>query len=146
MSGWTQAFIYFFVVVVLHGVFCRVSRGPNAVIKFFIIGGIAGLALLRAGAAAVLSYAFLCECHLFFFTFVRSSVSVSLLLMLGQKPMSASEIDDFYSHASMVQDRVRKLLNEGFLRGAEPNYALTLKGKLLVLLFRCFQAFFRHVS
>ena len=154
MTWFWQALAYFLAAVAGHAVYSRLRFGGNSVLKFFLSGGLAGLELMRRQAweggvapeslAAVLCYAFLCELYLFCFTFVRSSVSMSILFALRQQELSEAEIDRLYSDASMVERRTQKLVREGCLSRGRSGYVLTAKGRIVVFFFRKLQAFFRH--
>ncbi|GEM_PF-4160885 len=144
--------VYFMISVWLYVILSRWMTG-NGVLKFVFCGTIAGLGLmLHQGLSgdlvnlvpSVLLYAFICELFIFFIAFVRSSVSVSLLLLLKDRPQSQREIDRLYADEAMVNERIRKLEMTDFLEKAADSRKLTAKGRALLSGFRMFRRFFRH--
>lgn len=154
MSWLWQAAAFFLIAVLGHALTCRWGTRGSSVPKFILNGCLIGLVLIgRSGwlrgvtaerLALLSSYAFLCELYLFFFTFVRSSISAALLFALKQKPLSEIEIDESHSDTSMVEGRVRMLCEAGFLVPADSGYSVSRKGGFLVASFRFLQSFFRH--
>ena len=145
---WTAGY---FVISVMGYVILSRSVAGNGVFKFMVAGSLAGAMLilhasktlpLALTVGAVLLYALFCELFIFFITFVRSSVSVSLLLMLKNRSLSDTEIDNLYRDEAMVDGRINKLAKAGFLR--DDGKALTTSGKSLLSGFRFFRRFFRH--
>lgn len=148
--GWGIA--YFAISACVYVIVSRNFYG-NGVVKFVGVGGTVGSALFLHGAASAgseeavasaLVYAFLCEIFVFFTTFVRSSVSVKLLLMLRQRPMPQSGIDGLYADDAMVSERIGKLITTGFLAMKDSLPVLTVKGRWLLSTFRTLKRFFKH--
>ena len=142
----------FLLAVAGHGALCRTRIRLDFVAKSLVVGLPLGVLLIVSQlatygvriqtAAAVLLYAFLFELYIFGFTFVSSSVSVSLLLNLGRRTLSSSEIEGSYSSQSMVAGRFERLLAAGLLTRNGDRYHLTPKAKLLVACFRAVRFFF----
>lgn len=139
---------YLVVALLLHSLAVRVRPSGNRVLLFFVIGSLAGMALiwhlaaktdlaLPAQAAAVLLYAFGCELYVFLFTFVTSSVSVALLVSPG-----------FSQHASaptgMVRRRLEAMHAAGLLQTTTAGFILTPRARLVVRIYRGLRVFFRH--
>lgn len=135
-------------------VVARVQPRGNFVARFLLVGG--GVGLVMAGflvraygwgvefCAGVLVYAFACELHIFLVTLVDSSVSVSLLLLLRRGSSGRAEIDRRSSGRAMVASRLDKLCVNGLLDRAGSSYALTRRGRRLLVVFRALRVFFHR--
>src|SRR5882724_7679341 len=96
-----EALIGFATVVMVHAVASRLPPPRQSVPKVVLIGGVVGLGLISWLVqsygltimmwAGLLLYAMLCELYIFSFTMTMSSVSVRLLVLLRQGPISVSE-------------------------------------------------------
>ena len=146
----------FALTVAGHAVLCRLPLRTDFVVKSVLVGLPVGVLLAavmvsRHGlvigtAAALLLYAFLFELYVFCFTLVSTSVSVSILLKLARRQMTAGEIDTQYSSESMVEGRFAKLLRANFLARKDNGYCVTPKARLILAVFRTIRFFFRHPS
>jgi hypothetical protein len=94
--------------------------------------------------AAVLQYTFICELYTFLFTFVLSSVSIGLLLVLQSGQLRDSDLDTRYRDAEMLEARLARLVENRFLEIDADGYRLTEKSKRLVRLFHLLSVAFRH--
>lgn len=152
--GWVPTAVCFVGAAVFHAVLCRVPVRMDFVLKAVVVGlpfgmGLVGWSWLEKGwsvktCAAALTYGFLFELYIFFFTLVSTSVSVSLLLKLGKNGLLEEEIERLYSSRGMVAVRFEKLVRAGFLRREGRGYRLSSKAKLVLIGFRTLRFFFRH--
>jgi len=148
------ASLYLAAAVATHAALCRLPLPSSSIAKFAGAGGVSGLALglhqvLLYGSdlevwAALLLFAFGCELYVFLFTFVSSSVTVSLLLHLRNGSLAPDEIDRGYSSDDMVARRLERLVANRFLSATSSGYALTRKGRLVLAVFDALRRFFRH--
>ena len=127
----------------------------DRVIRFLVVGSVAGLALIaclaaryglwsREAVAGVLLYGFLCELYIFLFTMTLSSISSNLLTLLLRGPMSDAEVSNVYDSRHMVEQRLQRLLGTGFLGRDGERLILTAKGARLLRMLRHFRAAFKH--
>jgi hypothetical protein len=99
---------------------------------------------LRAWAALCV-YALAAELYVFLFTMIGSSITARLLIILRKRDMQLYEIDSAFPTSGMVDDRMRNLLANGFIRAeGASTYTLAPKGRLLVMGFRPLRSFFRR--
>ncbi len=152
MESLLRASTYFMISVILYVILSRIVFG-NGILKFVLSGAVVGAGLLTREfalqglvglMATALFYAFLCELFIFFISFVRSSVSVSLLLLLKKSPLSQERIDQLYADEAMVGIRIRKLSETSFLIEDSQGRRLTSKGRFLLSVFRALKKFFKH--
>jgi hypothetical protein len=147
--------VYFLAAVGVHALACRLPLPGNTVMKFLGVGGVLGLALVThqllahgptiESLATLALYAFACELYVFLFTLVHSSISAALLLALRSGPIPAAEVERRYGSADMVDSRIAKLIQNGFLRpDVAAGYALTPKGHKMLAVFKALGRFFRH--
>jgi predicted transcriptional regulator len=81
----------------------------------------------------------------FLFTMIGSSITARLLIILRKRDMQLDEINAAFPTSGMVDDRMRNLLSNGFIRAeANSSYVLTRKGWILVMGFRPLRSFFRR--
>ncbi len=147
-------FIYFLAAFLGHALLCRSCLPGNSVVKFLASGTAAGLGLIFhesrfIGAnekmlSTALMYAFICEVYIFLFTFVKTSISASLLFVLRSHALSEQQIERLYPKESMVSRRMEKLFEEGLLESKDDRSVLTTKGQRVVKIFRALQSFFGH--
>ena len=148
------ALAIFILAVLLHGLVMRVPMQIDSVRRFLMVGMLLGLALVvfalsqfgftLAGFAAILLYALLCELYLFFFTLVISSVSVTMLIMLRKGPVTKRELTTVYDPEKMVQTRLDRLLQNGFLESEKGRLAVTVQGMKYHRTFAILRVFFGH--
>ena len=146
--------VYLVAALVFHVCLCHLVRRGGAFSKFLLAGGTGGLALalhafLRSKvdaevAAGLLVYALACEFYIFLFSMVSSSISVSLLFILGTNHVTPRDLETFYSSRGMIVRRVEKLVTSGLLSQNETRYTITKKGRRLVHLLRRLGNFFGH--
>lgn len=150
-----SALAVFTLVVLLHGLVMRVSMRMDSVRRFLMIGVPLGLVLTifalskfgftLPGFAAILLYALLCELYIFCFTLVISSVSVTMLILLRQGPIENAKLALTYDPHEMVQLRVDRLLNAGFIERRDDKLSVTAKGLKLHRMFAKLRRFFGHL-
>ena len=148
------AALYFGVVLVLHAVWCRASARPSVVVKLVGIGGLAGLGLLGhllvlegptyRTLAGLLVYALGCELYIFLFTLIISSVSAIWLRRLYRGSIETAALAETYSPTWMVDTRLGRLVENGFLACEGERYGLTEKGRSLIRTFGRLRAIFGH--
>ena len=143
--------------VALHGIVCRLNLPWDRVLRFLAGGSAVGAALLglmsaRYGFlavetwAAALCYAFVCELYIFLFTLASSSVSANLLMTLYGKPLTPREVEVIYGSERMVAQRVRRLLDTGFLKMDAELLTVTPRGLRLQRSLSALRAFFRNAG
>jgi hypothetical protein len=132
-----------------------VTRRPdwNSVYAFLTTGTVAGIGLLaiayfnlsfNVGLSAILIYAFLCELHIFIFTFAYSSISANLLVQLRRQAMDIDQIDNLYADDAMVRERIDVLQQNGFIDSSGDHIATTAKGRRFTAIFNAARQFFGH--
>jgi hypothetical protein len=144
----------FILAVVLHGMVMRVPMQMDSVRRFLLVGVPLGLVLVAYvwfwvgaglhGLAVILFYALLCELYLFCFTLVLSSVSATMLIMLRNGPVAKRALIAVYDPDQMVQLRLDRLLQNGFLEGGKGRLAVTAQGMKYHKAFTAFRIFFGH--
>ena len=92
------------------------------------------------------SNAVLCETYNFLFTLAAKGVSVSLLMRLRSRPMTAGELMKSYSTRAMVERRIDQLRAGGFLMETEGQIRLFDRGRVLVREFGIVRGFFNPRS
>jgi len=150
-----SALTIFILAVLLHGLVMRVPMRMDSVRRFLLVGAPLGLVLVvfavsRFGFtlpsfAAILLYALLCELYMFCFTLVISSVSVTMLIMLRQGPIENAKLALTYDPHEMVQLRVGRLLNAGFIERSDDRLSVAAKGLKLHRMFTKLRRFFGHL-
>ena len=148
------AVAYFVVALVLHAIWCRVSQRPSVVVKLVLVGGVTGLALLghllavegltHRTLAGLLVFALASELYIFCFTLIFSSVSAIWLRRLYRGSIETAALAEAYSPAWMVETRLGRLVDNGFLVRAGDGYRLTEKGRGLIGTFGRLRAIFKH--
>jgi len=94
--------------------------------------------------AALLSYALACELYIFLFTFISSSVTVSILLKLAQGSADWEKLNNTYSDEAMVDGRLIKLTRNALITPTASGYVTTPRGEALVSSFDRLRRFFKH--
>lgn len=145
---------FFVAAVVLHAIWCRLSTRLSVVVKFVAVGGLVGLMmaayLLSAFGASVgmlaglLGYALACELYIFLFTLILSSVSAIWLRRLHRGSIDTATLAEAYSPAWMVDSRVQRLVDNGFLVQDGETYRLTEKGRGMIRTFGRLRRAFNH--
>lgn len=145
----------FILAVLLHGLIMRAPMQMDSVRRFLMVGAPLGLALVvfaltrfgftLNGFAAIFLYALLCELYMFCFTLVLSSVSVTMLIMLRQGPVTDSSLISIYAPDEMVQLRLGRLIKTGFIEQDGRRLAVTEKGAKLHRIFFALKRFFGHL-
>ena len=149
------AVLYFAAAIVLHAVWCRASSWPSVVVKFVAVGGVVGLALLghlvasngfltTGTLAGLLVFALASELYIFLFRLILCSVTAIWLRRLYRSPIPTSALGDVYSPAWMVESRMERLVENGFLVRDGETYRLTEKGRSLIGTFGRLRAIFKH--
>jgi cytochrome bd-type quinol oxidase subunit 1 len=85
--------------------------------------------------AVALLYACLCELFLILFAFSLTSISASLTARLSRTPMTAAEVDEAYASRDMVEVRIRRLEEGGYVEVADGAVTLTARGQRTVRTF-----------
>ena len=145
---------YFATTLLLHAIWCRVSARPSVVVKFVVVGGVTGLALLAhllstegltyRTLAGLLVFALASELYIFCFTLIISSVSAIWLRRLHRGSIETAALAEAYSPAWMVEVRLDRLVANGFLARDGDGYRLTEKGRGLIGTFGKLRAIFKH--
>ncbi len=148
------AVAYFVVALALHAIWCRASRRPSVVVKFVLVGGATGLALLghllavegltHRTLAGLLVFALASELYIFCFTLIISSVSAVWLRRLHRGSIESAALAEAYSPSWMVDTRLIRLIENGFLARDGDRYRLTEKGRSLIGTFGRLRAIFKH--
>jgi hypothetical protein len=147
----------FVVAVVGHAILRRWQRLPLNPVSAFLapgvpVGVLLWLLLLWRGntametIAAVLSYALACELYIFVFTFVSSSVTVSLLLKLRHGRANWEQLSSTYSDEAMVDGRLTKLIRNALIAATPSGYVTSGRGERLVTSFDRLRRFFKHTE
>jgi len=149
------ALLCFGLSVGVHAIVSRARPRANRVVTYGIVAIVAFLVLawlvfaqygpdVRAWAALCL-YALAAELYVFLFTMISSSITARLLIILRKRDLQLYEIDSAFPTSGMVDDRMRNLLANGFIRAeGSSTYTLAPKGRLLVTGFRPLRSFFRR--
>lgn len=145
---------YFVTALILHTVWCRVSARPSVVVKFVAVGGLTGLVLLAhllsiegltyRTLAGLLVFALASELYIFCFTLIISSVSAIWLRRLYRGSVETAALAEAYSPTWMVELRLARLVENGFLIRAVEGYQVTEKGRNLIRTFGRLRAIFKH--
>ena len=145
---------YFVLALVLHAAWCRASARPSTVVKFVVVGGVTGLALLGhllavegltyRTLAGLLVFGLASELYIFCFTLIISSVSAIWLRRLYRGSIEEAALAEAYSPTWMVEQRLDRLVENGFLVRAGKGYRLTEKGRGLIATFGRLRAIFKH--
>jgi hypothetical protein len=148
------ALMAFGLTVVLHAVVCRLPIGLSVVVKLVAVGGLVGLALavllaILVGVsiptlAGLATFALACELYIFCFTLILSSVSAIWLRRLYRGSIETQALAEAYSPAWMVDTRLERLADNGFLDRTEAGYRLTEKGRGLMETFKKLRRLFNH--
>jgi hypothetical protein len=148
--------MYFLAAIALHAALCRLVRRGGAFAKFLLAGSAGGLALSFHAfsrrqvdvetAAGILVYALACEFYIFLFSMVSSSISVSLLLILGAHRPVLADVETLYSSHGMVTRRLEKLVASGLLSQGDAGYRVTEKGWRLIRILGRLRIFFGHAG
>ncbi len=155
MLALAQALLAFGTAVAAHAVVARITPASNRVVTFIIAGSVCGVALLTCSLAAesplddivssVILYALLCELYIFCFTFVTTSVSANILLLLRQGPESEDRLKNSYSGHQMALLRLERLCQSRLLQQQSPGtWVLTENGRSMANLFLALRRLFRH--
>ena len=138
----------------LHAAWCRASARPSTVVKFVAVGGLVGLALLghlfategmtHRTLAGLLVYGLASELYIFCFTLIISSVSAIWLRRLYRGGIEEDALAEAYSPTWMVESRLDRLVENGFLVRTDDGYRLTEKGRGLIGTFGRLRAIFKH--
>ncbi len=151
---WASVLIGSFIVTILaHSLLCYVINTGTALIKFLAVGFlIGGLMLFKLYGmynisiqmvSAGLAYALLCELYIFMFTFVASSISVSILLRLNNSQVNLELLAANYTGKSMVANRIKRLQEVDLLELHGSILLTTLRGNKLLQKFNRLQTFFK---
>ena len=145
----------FCAAVLLHGLLRPFVR-VDSVRRFLLAGIPVGIGLTIAavslygltvqGFAAIALYALLCELYMFSFTLVISSISATTLAMLRRGPVPLANLSAVYRPDEMVQLRVGRLLDTGFLSSESGRVILTAKGRKTHAAFSRLSRFFGHAT
>ena len=144
----------FVATVLLHAIACRLPVGLSVVLKLVLVGGLIGLVLTAylvasygltvRTLAGVVTFALACELYVFCFTLILSSVSAIWLRRLYRGSIETEALAEAYSPAWMVDTRLERLADNGFVARAAGGYRLTEKGRGLMRTFGRLRALFNH--
>jgi len=145
---------YFALALVLHAIWCQVASRPSVVVKFVLTGGAVGLALLghlvavvgltHGTLAGLLVFALASELYLFLCTLIITSVSAIWLRRLYRGSIETAALAEAYSPTWMVDSRLVRLVENGFLVRDGDGYRLTEKGRGLIGTFSRLRAVLKH--
>ena len=145
---------YFVAALVLHAIWCRVSPRPSVVVKFVAVGGLTGLVLVghllavegltHRTLAGLLVFGLASELYIFCFTLILSSVSAIWLRRLYRGSIDTATLAEAYSPTWMVDVRIERLVDNGFLERTADGYRLTEKGRNLMQTFGTLRRLFNH--
>jgi hypothetical protein len=148
------ALLYFAVAVVLHAIWCRLPPRLSVVVRFVLVGGVTGLGLLvhllvlngptHHTLAGLLVFALASELYIFVFTLIISSVSAIWLRRLYRGTIQTAALAEAYSPTWMVDVRLERLADNGFLVRDGDGYRLTEKGRNLMDTFGRLRVIFGH--
>jgi hypothetical protein len=144
----------FAIAVLCHIVTVRLPLPFSNVIRYVLVGGIVGGVLVLTllvlygvsgeAFAGAMMFAFLSELYIFFFTLVISSVSVTLMLHLRERPIDEAEVSRIYDSRGMVTFRLEQMMRNGFATEQNGQYALTPAGRSMVYWFVLLRQIFGH--
>lgn len=116
---------YFLTNLTLHSITCHLIGTGTVFAKFFVVGAIIGCVMLAhfyylygvdvEFITAALTYGFLCELYIFLFSFIASSISVSILLRVRNSEITVTALADNYRSSTMVNNRLRRMCDVGLL-------------------------------
>lgn len=148
------AVLAFVVAVTLHAVVCRLPLKLSVVLKYVLAGGLVGLGLtvwlvttygLTAPTlAGLVTFALASELYVFCFTLILSSVSAIWLRRLYRGSIDTAALAEAYSPTWMVDVRIERLADNGFLTLTADGYRLTEKGRKLMHTFERLRRLFNH--
>lgn len=141
-----EAMLLLLAAVAVYAPLTRWLVDSNRMVLFILCGSAVGGGYLawrlwRAGEvypdllAVALLYACLCELFLILFAFSLTSISASLTARLSRAPMTAAEIDEAYASRDMVEVRIRRLEEGGYVEVADGAVTLTARGQRTVRTF-----------
>jgi len=145
--------VIFFIAVILHGSIQRIIKGLNPVTTFLIVGIPLGCILTlieimqygfsEKSISAISFYMLLSELYIFIFTLVMSSISVNLIFGIGFNKLKICS-DDKQNYKKMVNERLNRLVKNGFLDFKNEEYIITQKGDHYNNLFTVLKNFFHR--
>jgi DNA-binding HxlR family transcriptional regulator len=147
------AIVAFVVAVGLHASLCWIPVFSNRVVKYVLVGGVCGVALVVGvvrvepflkALAAILLYAFASELYIFLFTLIASSVSTSIIRGLRAGALSARDVELLDSSERMVQIRLERLQAVGLISRDLRGIRLTARGRRVITIFDALRRFFGH--
>ena len=148
------AVLAFIVAVALHAVACRLPLKLSVVLKYVLVGGLVGLGLtawlivsygLTAPTlAGLVTFALASELYVFCFTLILSSVSAIWLRRLYRGSIDTATLAEAYSPTWMVDVRIDRLVDNGFLERTAAGFRLTEKGRNLMQTFGRLRRLFNH--
>ncbi len=148
------AVLAFVVAVALHAVVCRLPLKLSVVFKYVLVGGLVGLGLAAwlvitygitvPTLAGLVTFALASELYVFCFTLILSSVSAIWLRRLYRGSIDTATLAEAYSPTWMVDVRIERLAENGFLERTADGYRLTEKGRNLMRTFERLRRLFNH--
>ena len=147
----------FFGALMIHASLSRMWPRANRMLLFVVCGlGLVlawlggrlwvGQADLQATLSTLLIFAFLCELHLFVVGFSMTSISASLLVRLGRAQLTEDQVREDYSSQAMIEVRLQRLIEAGYVDGRDETLGVTAKGHGLIRLYQLAQRVFWHGS
>ena len=132
--------------------FLLTSMGALTRVLIIFLLGISTIVLLHVAfetpleetLSATIWFAFFCELYVFLFTLSLSSISVKILHLLKQRPMTYAEVQTLYQPDSMVEKRFERLAIAGLIHHEGVDLRLTPKGKRLVFVFNTIRNVLHH--
>jgi hypothetical protein len=132
------AVLVFIAAVVADAALARLRLPINGVMRFIVVGVIAGAALtgilwrIEGATASVLGallvYAFACELYIFVFTTSLASIGANMLVALSKHPRYGVEAASICESRTMVSARLNRLVVAGLMQANIAPLTLTMKG------------------
>jgi hypothetical protein len=148
------AVLAFAVAVALHAVVCRLPLKLSVVLRYVLVGGLVGFGLTiwlvttygltSPTLAGLVTFTLASELYVFFFTLILSSVSAIWLRRLHRGSIETATLAEAYSPTWMVDTRIERLADNGFLDRKADGYRLTEKGHKLMRTFGKLRRLFNH--
>jgi hypothetical protein len=152
--GVIAAVLAFVIAVALHAMVCRLPLTLSVVLRYLLVGGLIGLGLaiwlvMTYGLdvptlAGLVTFALASLLYMFMFTLILSSVSAIWLRRLYRGSIDTETLAESYSPAWMVDTRLERLADNGFLDRTADGYRLTEKGRGLMRMFGKLRRVFNH--
>jgi hypothetical protein len=156
MSLLLETVALFIFAVASTSIAARLWATCNRVLTFAGIAALIGCGWatlhLLTGAAwesmlpSLLLYACLSELMILITITSLTSISVRILCRMSHQPLDSADITDGYSSDDIVDIRLTRLLEAGYMAAQGDQLVLTRRGSLVARLFTAFQYIFGHAA